>query len=246
MAHTNSTSHYEYPQFIGTDKPGWLTDVNTAYSDIDGDIYTAQTKADDAYTLANTADGKADNATTTANSALTNAGTANTNIGTMANLETTEKSSLVGAINEVKGGVDDNSEKIANFNLTSFNHYTDNDITNGTGSMYVATNADGSLAKIYGQIITAGYPSTGTAKISTPLRPTSDITIDGGCIRILHGQNLSVQTVENVSYTIKTNGDVEVNFGWGNTSTSAVTLLFVNSLIFVKDFGDVPTPTPNA
>lgn len=107
MAHTNSTSHYEYPQFIGTDKPGWLTDVNTAYSDIDGDIYTAQTKADDAYTLANTADGKADNATLTANSALTNAGTANTNIGVMANLTTTDKTSLVGAINEVDGEIGD-------------------------------------------------------------------------------------------------------------------------------------------
>ena len=102
MAHTNSTTHYEYPQFIGTDKPGWLTDVNTAYSDIDGDIYEAKTKADDAYTLADTANGKADNAIQTANTANNSAGTANTNIGTMADLETTDKTSLVGAINEVR------------------------------------------------------------------------------------------------------------------------------------------------
>ena len=245
MAHTNSTTHYEYPQFIGTDKPGWLTDVNNAYSDIDGDIYTAQTKADDAYTLANTADGKADNATLTANSALTNAGTANTNIGTMANLETTEKTTLVGAINEVKGDADDNTSRINNFNLTNFNHYTDNDITNGNGELYVATNADGSLAKIYGAISTAGYPSTGTVKISTPLRPSSDITIRGGCIHTVKGGGLSVQGVSEHGYTIKTNGDIEFSFSWADGNTSGHIFSFINSLIFVKDFGDVPSPEPN-
>lgn len=35
MAHTNSTPNYSLPQFISTDKPGWLTDVNSGYSAID-------------------------------------------------------------------------------------------------------------------------------------------------------------------------------------------------------------------
>lgn len=35
MSHTNSTTNYGLPQFLGTDKPSWLNDVNTAYSDID-------------------------------------------------------------------------------------------------------------------------------------------------------------------------------------------------------------------
>lgn len=35
MAHTNATANYSLPQFIGTDKPGWLTDINTAFYDID-------------------------------------------------------------------------------------------------------------------------------------------------------------------------------------------------------------------
>ena len=42
MAHTNSTTHYSLPQFIGSDTPGWLTDVNTAMSDIDTAIYARQ------------------------------------------------------------------------------------------------------------------------------------------------------------------------------------------------------------
>ena len=35
MSHTNSTTNYALPQFLTTDKPAWLTDVNNAFSDID-------------------------------------------------------------------------------------------------------------------------------------------------------------------------------------------------------------------
>ena len=42
MSHTNATTNYSLPQFVGTDTPGWLTDVNTAMSDIDSAIYARQ------------------------------------------------------------------------------------------------------------------------------------------------------------------------------------------------------------
>ena len=45
MAHTNSTPNYHLPQFLGTDKPAWLTDVNNAMSDIDTAIAAAKTTA---------------------------------------------------------------------------------------------------------------------------------------------------------------------------------------------------------
>lgn len=35
MAHTNSTANYNLPQFLSTDKPAWLTDINNAFYDID-------------------------------------------------------------------------------------------------------------------------------------------------------------------------------------------------------------------
>ena len=35
MAHTNSTTNYNLPQFLPTDKPAWLVDVNPAYAAID-------------------------------------------------------------------------------------------------------------------------------------------------------------------------------------------------------------------
>lgn len=48
MSHTNSTSHYSLPQFVTTDKPAWLTDVNNAYTAIDTAIYNAKSAADSA------------------------------------------------------------------------------------------------------------------------------------------------------------------------------------------------------
>lgn len=85
MSHTNSTANYSLPQFINTDKPAWLTDVNNAYAAID----TAIKNASDA---AVTADGKATSATSTANAA-------DLKIGALTDLQTSDKTSIVNAIN---------------------------------------------------------------------------------------------------------------------------------------------------
>lgn len=69
MSHTNSTPNYNLPQFLTTDKPAWLTDINGAFSDIDTAVNNAQSKADTAYNNAGTAQGDA-------TTALTNAATA--------------------------------------------------------------------------------------------------------------------------------------------------------------------------
>lgn len=103
MASTNKTTHYNLNQYISPDKPTYLTDYNNDMSAIDTGMYNAQQKADSAYTLAGTADGKADTAITNAGTAQTDASTALTRIGTLTNLDTTEKTNLVGAINEVDG-----------------------------------------------------------------------------------------------------------------------------------------------
>ena len=74
MGHTNSTTNYALPQFIGTDKPAWLTDVNNAYSAIDTAIKNAQDDATQAISdagSASTAAGNAANAASTAQSTAT-------------------------------------------------------------------------------------------------------------------------------------------------------------------------------
>ena len=76
MAHTNQTEHYNLPQFVGSDIPSWLVDVNQAYTAIDSAIYAAKNTADvasntagSANTVAQDAKQSAEAATATANSA---------------------------------------------------------------------------------------------------------------------------------------------------------------------------------
>lgn len=107
MASTNKTTHYNLDQYISTDKPTYLTDFNNDMSAIDTGMYNAQQKADSAYTLAGSADGKADTAITNAGQAQTDASTALTRIGNLANLTTTEKTNVVGAVNELDGEIGD-------------------------------------------------------------------------------------------------------------------------------------------
>lgn len=108
MASTNKTTHYELSQYVSSDKPTYLVDYNGDMAKIDTGINAAKTTADTASTAATNAQTAAEGAQNTANTAVTNAAaadtkatTANTNIGTLANLTTTEKQTIVGAINEV-------------------------------------------------------------------------------------------------------------------------------------------------
>lgn len=55
MSHTNTTTNYGLPQFLSSDKPAWMADINVAFADIDGQMKTnadaasaAQTTADNA------------------------------------------------------------------------------------------------------------------------------------------------------------------------------------------------------
>lgn len=242
MASTNKTTHYELSQYVGSDKPTYLTDYNGDMLAIDTGIYNAQTKADTAFANAGTADGKADTAITTANSALTNAGTANTNIGTMANLTTTEKTSLVGAINEINAEVAQNTTDIAKFNFTTFTTYDKNSadlsITGGTinnGVITIAKNSDGSICKIYGQLNIAKTAQTTRINIANSgITPDSNIVVAPIGLEI--GQNNGGYGTS-TSLTLQTTGTVEI-VSYGTSAGTNANLLIIPFVIFVKDFGD--------
>lgn len=107
MGHTNSTANYNLPQFIGTDKPTWLGDVNGAMSAIDAAIATAASAATDAASVATNAATVAAGAVTTANAASetataasTAAGTATSTANTAADTANNAQSTAVSAYNK--------------------------------------------------------------------------------------------------------------------------------------------------
>lgn len=61
MSSTNKTTHYDLPQWIGTDKPTFLGDLNGAFSTIDTQLYTAVTNAKNANNNATSAAGAVSN-----------------------------------------------------------------------------------------------------------------------------------------------------------------------------------------
>ena len=252
MSYTNHTTNYNLPQYIGTDKPTYLGDFNSAMSAIDAQM---KLNAD------------------TASTAGTNATTANTNIGTLANLQTEVKTDLVNVINEVNTstGTAQNtattasatatsalaSATNANNEITSLKNYLSlSSITNyggsnmsvtagastltGTPSITVARNSEGSLCKIYGQtaytIGTQGSNTTIKINADTGLRPEQRLTITN-C-----GFTECAGNLANVTMYINTDGTIEFqcfNFYVPN-GTEVIRMTAV--LIFVKDFGDTPQP----
>ena len=236
MSSTNKTTNYELSQFVGSDKPAWLTDYNGDMGKIDAGIHTAQSTATGA-------DGKAD-----ANA---------TSIGTLANLTTTAKTNLVSAINEVDANADTaqgtadaaGTKAIANEtkinNLTSylaidtFTSYTYDQFSVSGASLTtastftVAKNSNGTLGKLYGVLgvsaTTAGSKNI-VLNVDTGLRPSSQITISpcGVALAETHG-------LHSASYIINTDGTLTITV-YVDAGTSYVMLF--PCLYFMQDFGD--------
>lgn len=245
MSHTNSTTNYNLPQFVGTDKPTWLNDVNGAMSAID-----TQMKAN------------ADSAT----SASTSATTANNAIGTLSNLNTTTKTDLVSAVNEVNtnlgtvsgvaSGASSNATQALTkataletaFNFTQFRQYVNGDlsgsgITNaGVDGLACACNADGSVGKIYGSIWLDCNSSSGlTVRFPSPLRPSSKININGVCYATRQSGGTYSTIMADTTFSIDTDGTVEFSKGGGWYNQNAH-FAFSACVLFLKDFGDTPIP----
>lgn len=240
MSHTNSTTNYSLPQFVGTDKPAWLTDINGAFSAIDTNLKTAS-----------------DNATT----AGTAATTANTSIGTLASLSTTEKTNLVGAINEVNtaagtaSGVASGAVATANqastkvngleayLDLVTFTTPTVN-ATNGTitrGDVACASNTNGTMGKVYGEIrVTSNVNGNVTVSFATPLRPTEAIDINGGMINFWSDNGSNFAPGGMIAMHLAVDGTA--SFTISASANRQYRLYLMNSVIFAQNFGDVPTP----
>ena len=245
MASTNKTTNYKLSQFLGSDKPAWLSDYNADMSKIDAQM---KLNADSA----SGADGKADaNATA---------------IGTLANLTTDAKTNLVSAINEVDAHADSANTSATQalasatsaqttatntataleafkevFNLTAVDLTASCPQVTPDQATYIkcAKNSDGSLAKIYGRIRLPVYNGECVVTTSdTGLRPTTAITINGCALRI--GKFNDRHEVYDVSYTINTNGTVTIAIGNSSSFTGGVDVELFACLLFIKDFGDNP------
>lgn len=249
MASTNHTTNYNLSQFVGGDKPAWLTDYNGDMSKIDTGIKNAA----DAATIA---DGKGD--------------TANTNIGTLANLTTTEKTNLVAAINEVDSNADTAQNTatnasttavtasqnataaingLAKFNLNTYSTLTPTASVGTVQTAYTvlnfATDSSSSVFKVYGRIRVNPGSTTGQCVVTlgtTSLRPTAAYSIFGGAMVYRRYLDDSSDILP-VSINVATNGVLTLDEFTLNPATLSYILVYLPPcLYFNSDFGDVPSP----
>ena len=247
MSATNSTTNYHMSQFIGTDKPAWLSDYNGDMAKID-----AQMKLN------------ADGVTSASGSATT----ANTNIGTMANLGTTDKTSLVGAINEVNtnlgtvSGVANSASTtassasnkadtalsdLAKFNLTqkstlsvsSNNGTVDTNVANT--NVQFATDSTNSIFKVYGRILISNVSGSGDLVITlgqTSLRPETAYDINAGLIfgrTFVDGYTDAVPR----NLHVATNGVITItDTSSRGANVTGIVVSILPCLYFNSDFGD--------
>lgn len=228
MSHTNTTANYNLPQFIGTDKPSWLTDVNGAMTSIDTQM---KANADANTTTAgdlNTLAGRVTNSENAIQAQATQISTATS----LAQNASTSATNANTSINELK-------DYLA---INTFSSYDTTNLKSSNGTVqsaqwYTARNADGSLGKVYGYIGVTNLTSSGnvtiTASVDTGFRPSEDINIVNAGIAFLASNNSVGCTM-----TIKTNGTL--TFTFNALSQSYATIRLMPSLYFITNFGDLP------
>lgn len=258
MASTNKTSNYELSQFIGTDKPTFLGDYNGDMLKIDtqmktnaDNVATAISTANSATSTANTASSTASSALSTANTASSTATSANTTAG---NAQTTANSALSTATT-AQNTANSALSLAEKMSFTTFKNVANADISFSNGatldnnSLSIASNSDGSMAKVYGSLtITNTNRNTGKITITSSLRPTDDkgdpvdLTINGVMIRII-GVNQANKNVNMASLVIKGNGNIEIDILQVNSSvTEQDRYLLTACNLYLKPFSDTPIP----
>lgn len=234
MASTNKTQNYELSQYIGSDKPTYLGDYNADMLKIDtqmkrnaDNVASVGATATTASETANTAIENASSAQTSADEAQTSANSANNTATTALQKANTNETKIT------------NLENL--FNLNDIIQYQSGNMTFQNcsliaGTLSVATNNNGSIGKIYGNLVIQndGINQVKHILISgTHLRPDTTIVLNP--VGIFAS---SPSLAESITVSIDRNGNLDITVFGSSTGTGNVIIL--PCIYFMKDFGDTP------
>ena len=251
MSATNHTTNYEFPIFIGTDKPAWLVDWNGAMSAIDTAIKQAETKADSAGTNIGTIQGDIvtiSGTLNTLNGAVSqlrldtnaNTGSINTITELIGNgTPTTTDKTIIGAINEINGNVIDHNLTAKTVTVAS---------THGTttsSDVSALINGAGNMGKFYGTVsvnpMTSSIPAdTAIATLTIEdLNTLSAYNING---LMMFAWNLSasrdVQIPCYLHFNVGDTVEIRTTYALNTTDYAAITAWLPPCLYFLQDLGD--------
>lgn len=232
MGATNHTTNYNLPQFVGSDKPTWLGDVNGAMNLIDAQMKSNNDLGTLAKTTADSAQENAITAIGTANQAQTDARSANETASTALQKSLT------------------NEANINKFNLNNFIQLeapTLSGVISGNGTYLpyatmtptVARDNGGNIFKFYGGFELTNYTFQNGMVYATfnntGVVPDEDYYINMCGIKI--GLGVSIAQYQPIRCKVKTNGTIEIEIEVLSTFTGVRVLLFP-CLYFNTNFGD--------
>ena len=223
MSSTNKTTNYELSQYIGSDKPTYLTDYNGDMYKIDAQMKVNADNIATALTGVQTATTTANTANSTATTANTNANTANATANSVQTAFNAFKTSLTLSVFKSLTSTDIVSSDYTSQNIIGFN---------------VAKSTDSATFKIYGLIEVQTGNDSGTRTIvfeNTGLIVPSGseffiscagYTSKAGSTQPVHPVDLYV---ENDKVTLST---------WDDGGSGTVLLVLNPCLYFNANFGD--------
>ena len=217
MSATNATTNYSFPLFIGTDKPAWLVDWNSAMSAIDSAIKAVDTDVQGAIvdisglssTVAahtssiSTISGQITVITTNLNTATGNINTINSLIGN--GTPTTTDQTLIGAINELHANQGDLA-----------------DLTNPAASLVAAINAISGGGAVAASAVS--YDNTASGLTAVNVQAAIDELAAGGASYEVKSSTLAI-------------GATSVALTFTNVTIGAATLIDV----YTDDYSVAPT-----
>ena len=256
MSSTNHTTNYNLPQFVGSDKPAWLGDINPALSAIDTAMHTNATNAQQGITDASTAQTTADTAEGHAQTAITNAATAQRTAD-----------NAIGEISTINSKLTTLTNRFILDDIETTNWKTSNNVD---VKFTLAQNSEGSVFKFYGFLSLTN--NTGNVMYVNRSREIT-ITIDGET-HIAIKSGLYLNTAPQNAYVITPAGMMLrriVNTSPNHTDSDTPLYIIVNTdgeiliggwnaylveanhtqrysfypcVYFNTNFGDLPTPEP--
>lgn len=253
MSATNTTTNYNLPIFIETDKPAWLVDFNGAMRSIDAQmkinadaiatkspVLTFNDTADIDFTksgdiiTANLSSGVAGNVSRALLKPLSAPASEEiVSIDTSGNQSVLEIGSGLFNDNGVLKAIDLNLTDTAGY--TNFTGYISGTSSRG-GTIYKALNSDGSIGKTYGNIAVASTLSSDTrisldTGIIVQIPPTAYTINSAGFAMASRAGAYSV-----VNLTVNASGHIIIDIPVYSNTTTYVYIF--PCLYFFKDFGD--------
>lgn len=256
MSSTNHTANYNLPQFVGSDKPTWLGDVNQAMSTIDGQMKT------NANNIAS-ASGEVSELETrveTAEGTVSSLSTAVTTVQNQANATDGTVNSLTSTVNAL----------VSKLSLGTATSATGSTVISalgsgvtGSGTMYLSQSEDGSVFKFYGEIRTArdatstgsitlqaipgmtGYygAPTGLTLATAPSEAYRIVSAGCGYYIDKSSANNVIRNVYATTIAVGTNGQIyalaQDSATYSQSGASQTRIYFPASLYFNTNFGDV-------